>query len=210
MSVVLYGEPQWYSPYVFSAFVALREKGVAFDVAMIRLHEGEQRLASYEGPSITGRVPAISHDGFWLAESSAIAEYVDEAFPGPRLFPTDLRDRARARQIMAFIRSDLMALREERSTATMFFARATAPLSVAGEAAAAKLIRVADRLVHDGSSTLFGEWCLADADLAFMLHRLILNAHPIPAKLLSYATANFARPSIREFMDHPRQEMPAY
>jgi glutathione S-transferase len=42
--------------------------------------------------------------------------FVDEIFPGTRLYPTDPRDRARARQIQAWVRSDLMPIREERPT----------------------------------------------------------------------------------------------
>jgi glutathione S-transferase len=31
---------------------------------------------------------------------------------------------------------------------------------------------------------LFGQWCIADAELAFMLQRLILNADHVPDPLL--------------------------
>src|SRR5262249_25251350 len=153
--------------------------------------------------SITLRVPALEHDGFWLAESSAIAEYVDEAFPGPRLFPSGTRERARARQIMAFIRSDLIALREERSTETMFYGPATQPLSEAGRAAADKLLAVTDQLLA-GRTQLFELWSIADADLAFTLHRLILNGHEVPAHIREFAAANWSRPSVREYVNHER------
>ena len=59
-----------------------------------------------------------------LAESSAIAEYLEEVLPAPahaRLLPADVKNRARARQVMAWLRSDLGALRDERATVTMFF-----------------------------------------------------------------------------------------
>ncbi|MGZ5970181.1 MAG: glutathione transferase [Polyangiales bacterium] len=201
MAVTLYGEPYWYSPYVFTAFVALKEKGVAFETKLVSIDTGEHKSEAF-APSITGRVPALEHDGFWLAESSAIAEYVDEAFPGPRLFPGGARERARARQLMAFVRSDLMPLREERSTETMFYARATKPLSAAGQAAADKLVQVASRVVK--GTQLFETWSIADADLAFMLHRLILNGHEIPAQLRAFAEANWSRPSVHAFVSHDR------
>src|SRR5258708_29374075 len=123
--LTLYAEPFNFSPYVFSAFVALREKGVAFDVVEVSLVDGAQHQATYAKSAVTGRVPSLDHDGFRLAESSAIAEYLEEVFPPPahaRLFPQAVRDRARARQIMAWLRSDLGELREDRSTATMFYA----------------------------------------------------------------------------------------
>lgn len=50
--------------------------------------------------SITRRVPMLINDGFALSESSAISEYLDEAFPGSRLYPVAPRSRARARQLL--------------------------------------------------------------------------------------------------------------
>ena len=38
---------------------------------------------AYRDRSLTAKVPALEHDDFWLAESSAIAEYLEEAFPPP-------------------------------------------------------------------------------------------------------------------------------
>src|SRR5262249_50730021 len=142
-SLRLYSDSFWISPYVFSAFVGLREKGLPFEVSEVSLSDGAQLRPDYRDRSLTARVPALEHDGFWLSESSAFVEYLDEAFPAPtypRLLPRDLRERARARQLMAWLRSDLAALREERATHTMFYERATQPLSAAGAHAAAKLI----------------------------------------------------------------------
>src|SRR5262249_28205214 len=115
----LFGETLWISPYVFSSFVALREKGTPFDLVEVALADGEHLTPAYRDSSLTARVPAFEHNGVRFAESSAIAEYLDEVFPAPqypRLLPADVIERARARQIMAWLRSDLGVLREERST----------------------------------------------------------------------------------------------
>jgi glutathione S-transferase len=64
------------------------------------------------------------HDGFGLAESSAMVEYLDEVFPSPPVLPPSAKERARCRQIMSWLRSDETApIREERATSTMFFER---------------------------------------------------------------------------------------
>jgi glutathione S-transferase len=105
---------------------------------------------------------------------------------------------------MAWLRSDLMAIREERSTVTMFYERATTPLSPAGQAAARQLLHVAELVVPDGATSLFGDWSTADADLAFMLQRLILNGHPVTEKLRAFADGQWARPSVRAFVERPR------
>jgi glutathione S-transferase len=205
--LILHAEPLWDSPYVFSSFVALREKGVPFDVRLVDLERGEQRAPQYQQRSLTARVPALEHGDFSLSESSAIAEYLEEKFPPPRwpaLLPSGARERARARQIMAWLRSDLMALREERSTATMFFERAKAPLSEAGRAAADKLLRVAGALLPAGGEHLFGGWCLADSELAFMLHRMLLNGDAVPDGIRAWAERQWKRPSVQEFVTKPR------
>jgi glutathione S-transferase len=206
MALILYGEPYWYSPYVFTVFVALREKEIPFELQTLELSRGEQKGDAFR-QAITGRVPAIDHDGFWLAESSAIVEYLEEAFPGPRLLPEDPQERARARQIMHWIRSDLLALREERSTQTMFYG-GKQPLTAAGRAAAEKLIAVATQVIRPGAPDLFGRWSLADADLAFVLHRLILNEEPVPETIRRWAEAQWRRPSVQAFVSHARPAVP--
>lgn len=207
--LVLYTDSAWISPYVFSCFVALHEKVLPFETALVSLEADEHNQPGFRDRALTGRVPALEHGEFWLAESSAIVEYLDEAFPDrPRALPEDARERARARQVMAWIRSDLLALREERPTTTMFYARAEKPLSEAGQEAANKLVRVADLLIPDGKTSLFSAFSIADADLAFMLHRLILNGHEVSAKARAFAEAQWQRPSIRAFVVRERKAAP--
>jgi glutathione S-transferase len=42
-SIVLHGDSRWESPYVFSSFVALREKGIPFELHTMSLHDDEHR-----------------------------------------------------------------------------------------------------------------------------------------------------------------------
>ena len=205
--VILYGEKHWDSPWFFTAFVALLEKGIPFEVRLLDLNAGEQRAPAYRETSLTGRVPSIDHAGFMLSESAAIVEYLDEAFPAPgfaRLLPESMKERAHARQVMAWLRTDLMPLREERSTETMFFEPSTKPLGPAARASADKLFFLVDHLLPEGQTTLFGKFCIADADLGFMLHRLILNGDPVPEKAERYAAAQWSRQSIRDFVERER------
>lgn len=46
----------------------------------------------------SGNLPAMIHDGFMLADSEAIAEYLNEAFPRIPMLPDDLHERAKARE----------------------------------------------------------------------------------------------------------------
>src|SRR5207248_9056023 len=160
----------------------------------------------YQRQSLTGRIPMLQHGDFTLSESSAIVEYLDDAFPGTaRALPASVRDRARARQIMAWVRSDLMPIREERSTTTMFYDRATKPLSPAAQDAARRLISFAQAVVPEGRSSLFGvPWTAADTDLAFMLQRLNLNGHELPPAVRRFVEAQWQRPSVQEWVNQKR------
>lgn len=203
MRPTLFIDASWHSPYAMSAFVALVEKQVPFEVTLVDLETMAHFEPSY--PSRTRRVPCLVDDGFVLAESSAIAEYLEERFPPqkhPALFPTELHARAVAREVMAWVRSDLLPLREERPTTTVFGPRATAPLSERAEAARRRLVDGASQLVRDGQTTLFAQWCLADVDLALMLQRLHRSGDALPPALARYAEANWARPSVARWLAH--------
>jgi glutathione S-transferase len=204
--LVLHTDSLWISPWVYTCFVALKEKALEFEASPVSLEDGEQNAPGYRDPSITARVPALEHDDFWLAESMAIVDYLDEAFPeAPRALPADLRERARARQVLSWLRSDLAALREQRSTATMFHEHERKPLTAEAAAAAAKLVRVADALVpHDRPTIAPSGFSVADADLAFVLHRLILNDDEVPSRLRAYAEHHWQRPSVRAFVERTR------
>ena len=210
---MLHLDPFWISPYGFTTFVALKEKDLDFETSVVDLSKGEHRAEPYRSASLTARIPALVHDGFWLTESNAIAEYLEDVFPAPahrRLFPADPRQRARARQVMAFVRSDLGPLRDERSSETLMYKMKVPPLSAAATRAAGKLVELAGKLVGDRRDTAFGEWSIADADLAFALHRLIANGDEVPANLRAYAEAQWARPSVRGYVDHPRAPFVPY
>lgn len=210
MAITLYGERKWYSPYVFTPFVALTEKGLPFQMKELDLAKKSGFEEGVFTQAITGKVPALEHDGFWLAESLAIAEYLDEAFPAPhhrRLFPADLQQRGRARQLMMWLRTDLLPLRQERTTETMFYARAQLPLSPAAQAAADTLVRVVSDVLPEGKTQLFSNWSIADAEVAFCLQRLGLNGDPLPKKLQEFVDVQWARPSIQAFARHPRPSL---
>ncbi len=133
--ITLWSDASFFSPYVMSVYVALTEKGIPFSLKRVDLATGEHHASAYRELSITSRVPTLQVDDFLLSESSAIAEYLEERFPAPefeRLYPRNSEKRARARQIQAWLRSDLMALRAERPTEVLFAGEKFPPLSADG------------------------------------------------------------------------------
>jgi glutathione S-transferase len=200
----LYVDAQFASPYGMSAFVALQEKGLAFETVTLDLAANEHHAAGFAAISLTHRVPTLVHGDFSLSESSAIVEYIDETFPGTRLYPVDVRNRARARQLQAWLRSDFMPIRQERSTEVLFYGPSEMPLSDSALASAAKLFAAAQSLLVPGAENLFGDWCIADLDLAIMLNRLVMNGDEVPAVLATYAGHQWQRPSVQCWVEQSR------
>jgi glutathione S-transferase len=99
----LYGAD--YSVYVRIARMALEEKGVGYDLVPVDIFAEGGPPAWYLERHPFGRIPAFEHGDFRLFETGAITRYVDEAFDGPPLQPTDARARAVMNQIVGLIDS---------------------------------------------------------------------------------------------------------
>jgi glutathione S-transferase len=102
MPLVLHGYR--YSVYVRIARLALAEKGVAYDRVEVNPFAPEVP-AAYLALQPFGRVPTLVHDGFALYETGAITRYLDRAFPGLTLQPTELRALGRMDQIIGVVDS---------------------------------------------------------------------------------------------------------
>lgn len=196
----LFVDSKFVSPYALSAFVALRVKGLDVELETIDLAIRQNLDDDFFQTSITSRVPTLINGNFSISESSTIAEYLEELQPTPNLYPQNIQDRAKARQVQAWLRSDLLALRQDRPTEVIFYKPTTEELTPAGKIAADKLIKTATLLLKDGGSNLFGSWSIADVDLALMLNRLIFNGDPVPSLLKQYAAQQWQHPAIQEWM----------
>ena len=201
----LYVGADYVSAFAMSAFVALKEKQLSFELVALDLKARENYQALYRDVSLTCKIPTLVHQEFALSESSAIAEYLEEMAPGHnKLYPLDIQQRARARQLQAWLRSDLLVIRKERPADLIYFGKKDNPLSDDALAAVGRLLFVADRLLAEGAEHLFGDWSIADTDLAIMLNRLLANGDPMPARLADYVRRQWDRDSVRAWMDIER------
>lgn len=203
----LYVDSQFSSPYAMSAFVVLREKGIEFEMIPLDLDASENQSEVYASLSQTQRVPTLVHGDFALSESSAITEYLEDVFPQAPVYPKGLMQHAKARQVQAWVRSDLLPIRQERSTLVVFYGLKSNPLSPAAESAARKLFGAAQTLLADSPEYLFGQWSIADVDLALMLNRLIFNGDSVPPALVEYAQRQWQRPTVQEWVKLQRPPM---
>jgi glutathione S-transferase len=200
----LYVDSQLISPYAMSVYVTLLEKGIDFQMQTLDLEASQHLSDSYARLSLTRRVPTLVHGDVVLAESSAISEYLEDVFAQTPVYPTDPVSRGKVRQIQAWLRSDLLPIRNERTTLVVFYGVKAAPLSALAQDAASKLIAAAQALLVDNPHYLCGRWTIADTDLAMMLNRLILNGDDVPPVLVDYARRQWQRPSVQQWLALPR------
>lgn len=83
-TIQIHGVPP--SPFTRAVRLAAREKGV--DYELVPTMPGNVPI------NPLGKIPAMTHGEFTLYESPAIARYIDRAFDGPSLWPTDAKGAA--------------------------------------------------------------------------------------------------------------------
>ncbi len=90
----------WSSVCSVRCRMALEEKGVKWISRYIDLFKFDQMKPEYLAINPDGLVPTLVHDGQPIRESTIINEYIDAAFPGPKLIPADPLKTARMREFI--------------------------------------------------------------------------------------------------------------
>jgi len=86
----------WRSTTSYRVRAALNIKSVAYDLVPVDLVAGQQRDEDYRALNPNAGVPTlVLDDGTVLTQSLAILDYLDSAWPTPRLIPQDPIDRAK-------------------------------------------------------------------------------------------------------------------
>lgn len=97
--IIIHGIPG--SPYVRMPLIACEEKGASYRLAAMGF--GATKTPEHLARQPFGRIPAIEHGDFQLYEAQAIIRYIDQAFDGPRLTPTEPEAAARMNQVMGIV-----------------------------------------------------------------------------------------------------------
>jgi RNA polymerase-associated protein len=119
--LTLYDSPR--CPYCARVRIVLAEKAISHETMLVDL---DDRPGWIYDLNPTGRVPVLDDDGFVLAESRVVMEYLEERFPEPPLLPADSAGRALVR---------LRLERFEQGFASPYYALRREPSSGAASAA---------------------------------------------------------------------------
>ena len=180
-------------PFVQRAVIALREKGVPYDLTFIDLEDPPDWFHTI---SPFGKVPLLRVGEAVLFESAIINEYLDEVYP-PRLHPADPLERARHRGWIEFGSTLLVDLYE------LLTANTEGRYRDKLDGLRHKLGRLDPELDGEGPFFAGADFSLVDAACApfFMRHAIIQWLRPELAELLPERTrrwshALLARPSV--------------
>jgi glutathione S-transferase len=203
--LTLFVDGYFVNPFDATCFIALTEKQLPFSIARALLRDGQGLPPGLSSRTAIPRVPALQHGDFVLTESLAIAEYLEDMFPERPVFPHDPRGRARARQIMAWVRFDLRELRWERPWWTTIYPATVPPLTANARREAAELVDIIGKLIAQGD---LASWNIAHADLALTAMRVRADDYPIPERVVEFCEATRAHPAVRAYIEHPRPPNP--
>jgi glutathione S-transferase len=161
--------------------------------------------------SPAGRVPILVDDDFSVWDSLAIAEYLNDKFPGHGIWPDDIRQRARARSLAAEMHSGFAALRNHCPM------NIEADLNEVGQKiwyeqadVRADALRIelmwAEALTASGGPFLFGDFCAVDAMYAPVCMRLRGYGLPMPATTRGYVDRISKTPAVAAWIADARAE----
>lgn len=94
--------------------IILNFKGIPWDYVPVGLHRGEHHGNEFKALNPMGLVPLLEDSDDRVSQSTAIAEYLEETYPSPRLLPMDTLRRAEVREIQNIIGCDVHPLQNLR------------------------------------------------------------------------------------------------
>lgn len=90
--------------------MALAYKGLEYEYIAVNLVKGEQFTEEFKKLNSFSTVPVLVDNGFAIADSFAILEYLEEMHPHPSLFPKDLKKKAQVRQVVNHVVASIQPL----------------------------------------------------------------------------------------------------
>lgn len=197
-----------YSSWTWRAWLALEHAGLPFrffDVGLKTKENWKDTIVSFSG---AGKVPVLVDGALTVHESLAICEYVAELAPEARLWPDDVKLRARGRAISCEMLSSFSALRS--ACPTNFRGRAKTKPAFAG-AVEDDIRRVlgiweASLATATDGPFLLGHFSIADCMYFPVATRFRTYGIELPEFAQRYCETLFALPSVQKLAELGRNE----
>ncbi|MFN9497197.1 MAG: maleylacetoacetate isomerase [Erythrobacteraceae bacterium] len=90
--------------------IALNLKGLAFENVPVSLLAGENKAPEFLARNPFGSLPMLEADGRDRAQSMALLEWLDEAYPDPAFLPKDIEARYTVRELAYGIATEIHAV----------------------------------------------------------------------------------------------------
>lgn len=90
--------------------IALNLKGLAFENIPVNLATAENKDAGFTSRNPFGSLPMLEADGRDRAQSMALIEWLDEAYPTPAFMPKGIEDRYTVRELAYGIATEIHAV----------------------------------------------------------------------------------------------------
>lgn len=170
------------SPFSWRVWLAIEHLGIPYDLKVLSFAAGDTKKPEFVALNPRHHVPTIVDDGFVLWESEAILDYLDERFcaGAPKLFPGDVRNRARIRRLVREAQEYLHAEGTDKIVEEYFYTGDKGPDA---EKLAKARVRVGEELEYF-SKELRGDYLAGNAPTAadFALYPLIGYVKRITAR----------------------------
>lgn len=199
------------SPYVRKVLACLEIKGVEYQIDPIIPYFGNDEFTKI---SPLRRVPVLIDEPVTLPDSSAICEYIDEAYEGPALLPRKPEHRARSRWLEEFADSrmgDVFIWRYYNQLVIRKRVWNKPPdEAILEKAVSEEIPGIIDFLESEvtGAEYLFGDICVADIAIAsffrnaqFAGFELNSERWPRTARFVEHVFAHPALAKLRVYED---------
>ena len=197
-----------YSSWSLRGALALNLAGASYSEEIIKLNQPDtrERLLKH---SPTAKVPLLKTEHGVIADSLAIAEYLNERHPEAQLWPADVAARAQARSACAQMHSGFFALRGAMPfDLSRDQALDSVPLDVQIDIDRIVALWSECRLVaKDSGPFLFGKASLADAFFAPVAVRLRTYRVEVPAEAAAYIETIYQWPAFQAWQKAGLEEV---
>jgi glutathione S-transferase len=205
--ITLYEHPL--SPYAQKVKIALREKGLTFEVAMPGGLGAGGAQGAFVDANPRAEVPALIDDETAVFDSTIILEYIEDAWPTPPMLPHGAAERARVRMIEEVMDTHFEAINWAMGEIN-WFRRAEGELATSLKAKAAEQTQgfyawlerqLGEREWFNGAHFGWGDLSV----IPFVGASASMGHRPDASPALSaWLTRTLARPSVAKAMDEAR------